>query len=101
MLVIQEIFENQIELETCWLKRIHFWLTMKDTIKLGYLNQLDLCLQVCLTAKENRWSWYLDSGCSRPMTDDKDLFDTLETKERGVVTFGDNDKGHIIRIGKV
>ena len=35
------------------------------------------------------------------MTGDKKLFIILETKERGVVTIGDNDKGHIVRIGNV
>ena len=35
------------------------------------------------------------------MNGDKDQFVTLETKEGGVVTFGDNDKGHIVRIGKI
>ena len=35
------------------------------------------------------------------MTSDEFLFVTLETKEGGVVTFGDNGKGHIIGIGKV
>ena len=34
------------------------------------------------------------------MSDDKDQFVTLETKE-GVVTFGGNDKGHIIGIDKI
>ena len=33
------------------------------------------------------------------MTDDKDQFVTLEIK--GVVTFGDNGKGHIIGLGKI
>ena len=35
------------------------------------------------------------------MTGDKEQFDTLEIKKLGVVTFGDNDKGHIIRVGKI
>ena len=35
------------------------------------------------------------------MIGDKELFITLETKERGMVTFGDNGKGHIVGIGKV
>ena len=46
-------------------------------------------------------SWYLDNGCSRHMTGDKELFVTLKTKEGGVVTFGDNGKGQIIGIDKV
>ena len=35
------------------------------------------------------------------MTDDKDQFVTLETKEGGVVTFEDNNKGHIVGISKI
>ena len=35
------------------------------------------------------------------MTGDKDQFVTLETKEGGSVTFGDNDNGHNIGIGKI
>ena len=35
------------------------------------------------------------------MTGDKDQFVTLEIKKGGVVTFGDNGKGHIVEIGKI
>ena len=35
------------------------------------------------------------------MTSDKKQFITLETKEGESVTFGDNDKGHIIEVGKI
>ena len=52
-------------------------------------------------AKKNKQSWYLDNDCSRHMIDDKDQFITLEIKERGVVTFRDNDKGHIVGICKI
>ena len=51
-------------------------------------------------AKGDKQSWFLDSSCSRNMTSDKDQFVTLETKG-GVITFGDNGKGHIIRFGKI
>ena len=54
-----------------------------------------------LAAKENKQNWYLDSDCPRYMTSDKDQFVTLETKERGVMTFGDNGKGHIVGIDKI
>ena len=39
--------------------------------------------------------WYLDSGCSRHMTGDKSLFQELDRKRSGNVTFGDNSKGEI------
>ena len=51
---------------------------------------------------KNTRRWYLDSGCSRHMSDDKEQFITLEPKdEDGVVTFGDNGQGKIIGIGKI
>jgi hypothetical protein len=58
-------------------------------------------LQECLAAKGIKRKWYLDSGCSRHMTGDKDQFCILERKEGGVVTFGDDEKGKIIGIGKI
>jgi len=45
--------------------------------------------------------WYLNSGCSRHITGDKDQFIILEMKEGGLVTFGDNGKEKIIGIGKI
>ena len=35
------------------------------------------------------------------MTGDKEDFVILELKEGGMITFGDNGKGHIIEIGKI
>ncbi len=35
------------------------------------------------------------------MTGDKEQFFTLEPKKGGAVTFGDNNQGHIVGIGKV
>jgi len=43
--------------------------------------------------------WYLDSDCSRHMTGDKTKFAKLELKEEGFVTYGDNNKGKILRNG--
>ena len=43
----------------------------------------------------------MDSGCSRHMTGDPNLFLSLERKDGGDVTFGDNAKGKVIGIGKV
>ncbi|KAJ0077105.1 hypothetical protein Patl1_35904 [Pistacia atlantica] len=45
--------------------------------------------------------WFLDSGCSRHMTEDKSLFTLLKSKNGGNVTFGDNSKGKIIGIGSI
>ncbi|GMI84085.1 hypothetical protein HRI_002077800 [Hibiscus trionum] len=56
----------------------------------------------CYKAKaSSKNSWYLDSGCSRHMTGDKSRFVELKPKSGGVVTFGDNSKGHIEGIGSI
>ena len=44
---------------------------------------------------------YLDSGCSKHMTGDKSKFLSLSAYYGGTVTFGDNQKGEIVTIGKV
>ena len=56
---------------------------------------------MCLASKKLNQKWILDSGCSWHMTGDENQFISLEVKEGGIVTFGDNAKGKIIRIGKV
>jgi len=45
--------------------------------------------------------WYMDSGCSRHMTSDKDLFLNLAPKDEKSVTFGDNAKDKVVGIGTV
>ena len=45
--------------------------------------------------------WYLDSGCSRHMTGDENQFTSLKPKDGGLVIFGDNIKGKVIRIGNI
>ncbi|GAU39253.1 hypothetical protein TSUD_397000 [Trifolium subterraneum] len=52
------------------------------------------CSEECLLAVKRR-SWYLDSGCSRHMTGDKNSFLSFETREGGSVTFGNNEKASI------
>src|SRR3954466_3468537 len=46
-------------------------------------------------------SWYLDSGCSRPMTGRRSMFQDLELKSAGEVKFGGNQKGKIIGSGTI
>ncbi|XP_057986698.1 uncharacterized protein LOC131171245 [Hevea brasiliensis] len=59
-------------------------------------------LKVCLKSSKLESKWYLDSGCSRHMTQNANLFLSLEKKDGGrQVTFGDNGKGKIVGIGKV
>ncbi|KAI3672777.1 hypothetical protein L6452_38877 [Arctium lappa] len=45
--------------------------------------------------------WYLDSGCSRHMTGDKELLSSFKAKSGGVDTFGDNMQGHIKGYGEL
>ncbi|XP_074289258.1 uncharacterized protein LOC141614411 [Silene latifolia] len=53
-----------------------------------------------VVVKENN-KWYLDSGCSRHMTGDKNLFLSLKPFNGGKVTFEDNKKGKVVGIGKI
>ena len=46
----------------------------------------------------NSCLWYLDSGCSRHMTEDKSLFKSLKEKVGDYVTFGDGS--HVQVLGK-
>ncbi|XP_061374825.1 uncharacterized protein LOC133317049 [Gastrolobium bilobum] len=54
---------------------------------------------VCLKAKSSKW--YLDSGCSSHMTGEVTKFQSFTKKEHGHVSYGDNNKGKILGIGKV
>ena len=57
--------------------------------------------EICLSVKEKQRSWYLDSGCSRHMTEEKSMFLTLTMKEGGDVKFGGNQTGKIIGTGTI
>ncbi|KAI3692839.1 hypothetical protein L6452_32663 [Arctium lappa] len=45
--------------------------------------------------------WYLDSGCSRHMTGNKELLSSFKAKSGGTVTFGDNKQGQIKGYGEL
>ncbi|KAL6342200.1 hypothetical protein AAG906_006814 [Vitis piasezkii] len=45
--------------------------------------------------------WFLDSGCSRHMTEDESKFAFLTKRKGGYVTFGDNAKGGVIGQGNI
>ena len=49
----------------------------------------------------NSCLWYLDSGCSRHMTEDKSLFKSLKEKEDGFVTFGDGSHSQVLGKGTI
>nr|XP_016457078.1 PREDICTED: uncharacterized protein LOC107780968 [Nicotiana tabacum] len=55
-----------------------------------------------LTAvKESSQRWYMDSGCSKHMTESTDDFLSLKSLQGGSVSFGNGKKGYILGIGKV
>ena len=49
----------------------------------------------------NSCLWYLDSGCSRHMTEDKSLFKSLKEKVGDYVTFGDGRHAQVLGKGTV
>nr|KYP50502.1 Retrovirus-related Pol polyprotein from transposon TNT 1-94 [Cajanus cajan] len=46
-------------------------------------------------------TWYIDSGCSKHMTGDASKFIDPTPKRSGHVTYGDNNRGKILGIGKI
>ena len=44
---------------------------------------------------------YIDSGCSKHMTGDALKFTTISSKKSGHVTYGNNNRGKIIGVGKI
>ena len=46
-------------------------------------------------------TWYLDSGCSKHMTGNASLFNSMKWEEKGYVKFGDDSRGKIITIGTI
>nr|GEU45787.1 reverse transcriptase domain-containing protein [Tanacetum cinerariifolium] len=69
----------------------------KDEICLMTLNNNEVRLKVKLGPDE----WIKDSGCSRHMTGNKDLFSTYEAIIRGYIVFGSNTKSKIIKKGQI
>ena len=57
-------------------------------------------MQICFRAS-NKEKWYIDSGCSRHLTGDKEKFNSLEIKEGAKVSFGGNQSGRITGVGQV
>ncbi|KAM7466661.1 hypothetical protein LguiB_014223 [Lonicera macranthoides] len=54
-----------------------------------------------LKAVEHSSQWYLDSGCSRHMSGDKNIFTSLKEFQGGNVTFGDGKNSKIVGKGTV
>ena len=66
----------------------------------SWIPKLVWFLQVCLKASKNK-KWYIDSGCWRHMTGDRDKFKSLVIKDGATVTFGGNQSGKITGVGEV
>jgi hypothetical protein len=49
-----------------------------------------------LQAEKKKHGWYVDSGCSKHMTGDRDMFLTLKKERDGSVFLGNNDSTKII-----
>jgi hypothetical protein len=56
---------------------------------------------VTLQAKQKKRGWYVDSGCSKHMTGDRDMFLTLQEERDGSVSFGNDDSSKITGKGTV
>jgi hypothetical protein len=56
---------------------------------------------VSLQAKQKKHGWYVDSGCSKHMTGDRDKFITLRKERNGSVSFGNDNSTKIIGEGTV
>jgi hypothetical protein len=46
---------------------------------------------LALQAKQKKCGWYVDSGCSKQMTGDRDMFLTLRKERDGSVSFRNDD----------
>jgi hypothetical protein len=56
---------------------------------------------VALQAKQKKRGWYVDSGCSKHMTGDRENFLTLRKERDGSVSFGNDDSSKIIGKGTI
>ena len=68
-------------------------------------DQVNLCLMTKYDENNKeesvRKKWYIDSGCSMHIMGDVSKFTTISPKKSGHVTYGDNNKGKIIGVGKI
>jgi hypothetical protein len=70
------------------------WIRKKDR----YSNEE--CI-VVLQAKQKKYGWYVENGCSKHMTGDRDKFITLRKERNGSVSFGNDNSAKIIGEGAV
>ena len=68
----------------------------ENTIPTDLSSKHEVCFMMKSTFKVmDTCLWYLDSGFSRHMTEDRSLFKVSEFKKGGNVTFGDGSKSQI------
>ena len=89
---------------------VYFWFVSLIAFVKYFLEYLGIITSddnyLCYTALTalkacDSYLWYLDSGCSRHMTENKALFKTLFEGKIGIVTFGDGSKSVLRGIGTV
>ncbi|KAG2667762.1 hypothetical protein I3760_15G130800 [Carya illinoinensis] len=75
----------------------------KSILKTKWVRKKDAVCLVAHTALKSKEDclWYLDSGCSRHMSGDKNLFKKIEASHGGTVTFGDGSKAVIEGKGSI
>ena len=56
---------------------------------------------IALQDKQKKCGWYVDSGCLKHMTGDRDRFLTLRKERDGSISFGNDDSSKIIGKGTV
>jgi hypothetical protein len=56
---------------------------------------------LAMYAQDKESRWYIDSGCSKPMTRDQNKFLTLKEEKGGTITVGDNASTRIVGKGTV
>ena len=71
-------------------------LITRTLMKKGYQSILNI-FQVP-TFKEK---WIMDSGCSKHMTGKINMLSSLQHKDGGLVTFGDNNQCKVIEVGNI
>lgn len=77
-------FTNK-KVRAIWVKKDDLNSQLRCNVVLTYYN-----------AFEHSSQWYLDSGCSRHMSGDNNIFTSLRNFQGGNVTFGDGKVGKII-----
>jgi hypothetical protein len=77
---------------------------VKEPSRIWKRKQDELNIEECvisLQAQSRKSEWYVDSGCSKHMTGDKDIFVTLKKEKDGSVSFGNDNSTKIIGKGTI